>query len=358
MSCTVNILCYKSKTLSNGEHPLMICISKDGKRKYQSLGISVLPQHWDFEKNRPKRNSPNKELIQKFINDKVSEYSAQILEMKVIGKDFTASKLLKSSKNNIIRCTVHELFDKQIKQLEKDGRLKYASTFKELKASMIDYCKDLDIYFSDIDVQWLKGYEAWLKLKGLSLNSIGVRFRTLRVLYNKALDENMVRQDDYPFKVYKVSKLHEETAKRSITKNDIEQIITYKCEGKYKRLSVDLFYFSYLCAGINFKDIAYLTKNNIIDNRLVYYRKKTKKLIKIPIHNEAMNIIKKYEHPNQIYLFPILSSFHQTEIQKANRLSKILRTINKYLKEIGKELELPIDLTTYRARHRVVSFAL
>ena len=53
MNATVNVLCYKSKTLSNGEHPLMIRVCKDGKKKYVSLGISVKPQYWDFEKNRP-----------------------------------------------------------------------------------------------------------------------------------------------------------------------------------------------------------------------------------------------------------------------------------------------------------------
>ena len=34
MNATVNVLCYKSKTLSNGEHPLMIRVCKDGKKKY------------------------------------------------------------------------------------------------------------------------------------------------------------------------------------------------------------------------------------------------------------------------------------------------------------------------------------
>ena len=40
MDATISVVCYKSKTLSNGEHPLMLRISKDGKKKYQSLGIS------------------------------------------------------------------------------------------------------------------------------------------------------------------------------------------------------------------------------------------------------------------------------------------------------------------------------
>ena len=42
MNTTANIVCYKSKTLANGEHPLMIRICKDGKKKYlsESLGHS------------------------------------------------------------------------------------------------------------------------------------------------------------------------------------------------------------------------------------------------------------------------------------------------------------------------------
>ena len=42
MDAGVNILCYKSKTLANGAHPLMIRVCKDGKKKYVSLGVSVL----------------------------------------------------------------------------------------------------------------------------------------------------------------------------------------------------------------------------------------------------------------------------------------------------------------------------
>ncbi|NDV45894.1 hypothetical protein D0T49_02375 [Paludibacter sp. 221] len=33
MDATVNIICYKSKTLKNGEHPLMIRIIKNRKTK-------------------------------------------------------------------------------------------------------------------------------------------------------------------------------------------------------------------------------------------------------------------------------------------------------------------------------------
>lgn len=53
MSASISVLCYKYKTLSNGQHPLMLRVHKDGKRKLVSLGVSVSASDWDFTKNQP-----------------------------------------------------------------------------------------------------------------------------------------------------------------------------------------------------------------------------------------------------------------------------------------------------------------
>lgn len=350
MNATVNVVLFKSKTLANGEHPLMIRVCKDNKKKYKSLGISIHPQFWDFDKNKPRKNCPNKEQIQTLISDNIKDLSGSILDFKTENKEFTATKVIERVKEPSLKKTVEQLFDSEINRLQGEGRLKYASTYKELKASLLNFNMHLDIYFSEIDINWLKRYEAYLRTKGLADNSIGVRFRTLRTLFNKAISENIVKSDYYPFKAYKVSKLRKGTVKRAITKADIELIINHKVENDYSQLAIDLFYFSYLSGGINFVDMAYLTYDNIVDKRLIYIRKKTKKLIKLPIQDKAMDIVKKYKSNNS-YIFPILSEFHKTDIQKANRVHKVLGKINKYLKAVGEELGLPIDLTTYVARH-------
>jgi len=216
---------------------------------------------------------------------------------------------------------------------------------------MIDYNGHLNIYFSDIDVSWLKQYEAYQRKKGFAENTLGIRFRTLRALYNLAIEEEIVKPEYYPFKKFKVARLQQETIKRAISKEEIKEVLNYDCKAdKYLQLAVDLFSFSYLIGGINFVDIAYLTKENVIDSRLIYKRKKTGKLIKLPIHTEAMKYILKYQSLEP-YLFPILSSFHRTDQQKINRIHKIIAKVNHRLKTIGKELNLLINLTTYVARH-------
>lgn len=75
MNATVKVLCYKSKTFSNGEHPQMQCVCKDNKRKYLSLGISVSAEHWDFKSNQPNDRCPNRERIIILI---ISHYSYYI----------------------------------------------------------------------------------------------------------------------------------------------------------------------------------------------------------------------------------------------------------------------------------------
>lgn len=351
MNANVNILCYKSKTLSNGEHSLMIRICKDGKKKYQSLGVSVNPAHWDFKKNKPKSNCPNREYINKLIADRSSEFTEQIVKLKSECKDFTANSLIDQSATKVKPKTVNDVFLEQLQRLTDGNRRGYMLSVRQVYNSLIAYNRHLDIYFPDIDIAWLRKYETWLRKQGLAENTIGIRFRTLRAIYNLAIEEDIVKAEYYPFKKYKVSKLHQETVKRAISKEDVNKILEYQSTNRYMRFPIDLFAFTYYAGGINFVDIAYLTRENLIDERLVYTRCKTGKLIKVPLQPQAVDLIEKYSTKDSTYLFPILSDQHKTEQQRANRVHKVISKVNERLKEIGKALDIPIELTTYVARH-------
>lgn len=351
MSTTVNVLCYKSKTLSNGESPLMIRICKDGKKKYKSIGVSINPMYWDFVKGRLKRTCPNHDYIQSAITEHIRMYSTHVIELQTTQQDFTASSLVDKLNRPLMKRTVREVVEGEIKRLKDENRLNYASSHKHLLNSLYGFTASLDIPFSDIDVRWIKSYESYLRQKGLASNSIGIRLRTLRAVYNRAIEDNVVKAECYPFKKYKVSKLQEDTVKRALTKEDVSKVISFKSSNPYHRLPIDLFTFSYFMGGINFVDMAYLTEANIVDGQLVYVRRKTKKLIKLPLQPMAMALIRKYSSSDNLYLFPVLTAFHETEQQKMNRVRKAIKKINKRLTEIGKELKMPIDLTTYVARH-------
>lgn len=208
MATTINVLCYKSKTLNNGEHPLMIRICKDGKKKYISLGVSVKAEHWNSEKNVPKANYPNKEHISILIANKKKEYETEIVKLKSEDKLFTANTLSEQISNSVKPRTVEEAFKAYIQLLQEENRRGYMLSVQQVYNSLIKYNKHLDLHFTVIDATWLKRYEAWLRNSGLAENTIGIRFRTLRTIYNYAIENDMVQAEHYPFKKYKVSKLN------------------------------------------------------------------------------------------------------------------------------------------------------
>ncbi len=285
------------------------------------------------------------------INEKINEFQRIILDKKVNNAEFTATTLLQStdtfqSKHLV---SVGEGFLNYIQALKNENRLRYAGMFEVSYSSFIKFNKHLDIPFSDIDVAWLKKYEQWMKSNHYAINTIGTRLRHLRAVFNKAVESKQTTA--YPFNSYKLSKVNQQTAKRAISKQDIQRVINYKGKSDMERLAIDLFTFSYFTAGINFIDMAMLERSNIVDGQFVYYRKKTKKQIIIPLQDKAVEIIKKYSNEHSPYLFPVLSSFHKTEAQVANRLHKVLAKVNKHLKDIGDKLKLPLPLTTYVARH-------
>ena len=350
---TVDVICYKYKPLKNGELPLKIKVCKDRKTRYINLGVSTKAEYWDFEKNQPKSTCPDRELIEKLISSKISEVKSKIVELKSEDKEFSATTLVDKVSNPVRLITVGELFKQHIHCLEEEKRTGYKLSIQQTYNSLIKFNRHLDIPFSEMDYNWLKGYEVWLRKQGKSENTIGIRFRNIRMVFNLAVNMKLVKQEDYPFRKFNVSKLHEETAKRALTKEEVKAVINYPVAGKdyYTRLAVSLFTFSYFMGGINFVDMAYLTEKNIIENRLIYHRRKTGKLINLSMQEKALLVLKEYKRSYEPYLFPILSSKHKTEQQRLNRLHKVITKVNKALKSIGEELKIPIKLTTYVARH-------
>lgn len=361
MNASLSVVCYKSKRLSNGESPLMLQVSKGGKRQYQSLGVSVNPKFWDFSKNKPKSNCPNREYILKLILNKQAELQQRMLELNAEQKEYTTTTLLHDEHRKFELKTVKQFYQELIEQYKANdkcgNRLIYKSSYNSINVFTNG---NLEIPFSAIDVAWLNKYEKWLRSKGNKETTMSLMFRTLRSAYNKAIESKCARKSDYPFNDYRISKFDVSTEKRAIAKADVLKFSTdIRPIGKqqYVQLSKDIFIFSYLCGGINFTDIANLTKDNIIEGkRLHYIRQKTGRLIKLGLSEEALQIIRRYAVESKGYLFPILNAqLHKIPLQKQNRIHKMLGKVNKNLKLLAAQLGVEANLTTYVARHSFAS---
>ncbi|MDP4286234.1 MAG: site-specific integrase [Bacteroidota bacterium] len=358
MSANIKVVLYPSKTLKNGEHPIMLRVIKDRKPKYISIGFSCTKDLWDDKENLPKKKHVHYKELCILISDKLSEAQRMVLDLQNDNKDLSAHEIKGKLKRKVVNNPlIVDYFDNVIKRLIAAGQIKNAEIYKDTKRNLSHFIQSRQLHFSDIDVQFLNSFEEFLKTSGKGSNTIYIYLRTLRALLNKAIKEDVCSEKYYPFKRFSLSKYSKiKTQKRAIEKKDIDKIKNLTLS-KHPHLidARNIFLFSYYCRGMNFIDIASLKWKDIKNNRLSYRRKKTNDLFNMEIFAPAKNILNYYKpltfSNRESYVFPIFNENHITSQSMHNRRTKMLREVNLRLKEIGQLAKIKTELTTYVARH-------
>ncbi len=63
LTTSVEAICFNYRPKKDNTYPIMLRLTKSGKRKYVSLGVSVKEENWDFNKKFPKRNCPDRDMM-------------------------------------------------------------------------------------------------------------------------------------------------------------------------------------------------------------------------------------------------------------------------------------------------------
>jgi len=354
---SIKVMLYTSKKLSNGEHPIMLRVIKDRKPKYISLNLSCSKLLWNDKENVPSKKHPLYNSIVNKINKKKHEASKLIIGLETDDIELSSEqiqlKLRAEVKNKV---TVFNYFKEVIEKLETSNRIGYANIFKSTRNSFVKFRNNKDLHFVDITPSLILKYEEWFYQRDVKMNSVFVFLRTFKTLINNAKKEGITRADYNPFKDISFTKFRRiKTSKRAISKDEIIAITKLDLkEGTALSDARNYFLFSYYSRGINFIDIANLKWSNIVNDRLLYERKKTKELLSIGLLDPAKLILKYYEkfkEDDSSYIFPILSSKYITAKSIDNRIDKMLKIVNSNLKNIGSQAGIKEKLTTYVARH-------
>ena len=357
MEETISVICNKFKVLKNGECPIMLRVAKDGKRSMKSLGVSVNPAYWDFSKNCPKKNCPNRVMLMQLISQTLAEYQGKMMVAKLKGEEISASSVVADCKLSKCHITVENYITKHIQELRDSGKVGNSYAYLNLRTTLQNfYGKKLNFTFNAVDVSFCNKFEAWMRKNKFEDTTMHYYFRTLRATYNKAVEANCAVREKSPFVEYKLSRFSTKTKKRALSKESVKKILKMDCSdmSEKARLAHDVFSFSYYCGGISLVDVANLTPDNIIDGRLIYERQKTHGMINLVMLDEAKTIIERYAtyQKRAGYLFPILDNRkHITPMQKFNRVRKLCCQLNKELHKIAANLKIKEDVTTYVARH-------
>lgn len=354
----ISAICRKDRISKQNDVAIIIRLYHNGVVRKITSGLRIKVDYWDFDNNCLKSGTPNQQHLQYLLDKQIQELKKRELEYKIQGKNYSIDDVIGTKKKPAM--TVAEYFQKIINELSSLGRLNTRDKYKFTLSSLNKF-RSMKISFTDIDFQLLKDYEMFLRKSGLTDNSIATKFSTLKAVFNKALNEEIFVCNKNPFKKYKVGSLWASTCKRAIDKETIFQLtqldlsVVNTCPKAYLELARNIFMFSYLTAGINFKDIALLKYADVENGRIYYVRHKTKKILTFTLLPEAQKILDKYSKTDaeeDDYIFPILDKkVHVTEQQKFDRIQKVRGRINKGLRHISEAMNLKHHLTTYVARH-------
>lgn len=239
-----------------------------------------------------------------------------------------------------------------IAKCREQGKSRTAETYISMLSSFITFLKGRDVLLNMLDCELLEDYEAFLKHKELSLNTISFYMRKLRAIYNRAVEKEIIIHK-YPFK--RVYTSIEKTPKRAIPLKVITKLKTANLSHKPKLDTVrDLFLFSFYTRGMSFIDLAYLRKTDLKNSILTYKRRKTNQKLQIKWEKCMEEIVQKYSNNTTEYLLPII--LDSTKCHRLQYMSKLAYT-NKLLKKLAVEIKIDSNLTMYVARHSWASAA-
>ena len=238
-----------------------------------------------------------------------------------------------------------------IAQQKQLGKIRTSETYTATLKSFMAFRESQDVPLDGISSDMMLLYEAHLKTRDVSMNTISFYMRNLRAVYNRAVEKELTPQNN-PFRhVYTgVNK----TIKRAIPIKEIKALkeldLSLKPSLDFAR---DMFMFSFYTRGMSFIDMAYLKKSDLQNGILTYRRRKTGQQLTIKWEKCMEDIVSKYPKNQTDYLLPIIKE----TVNERRQYDNALHLVNYHLKDLSSLLKLQRPLTMYVARHSWASAA-
>ena len=235
----------------------------------------------------------------------------------------------------------------------KDGKSSSTACNYATAVSSFKHFSGEDVPLEGICKQKVSKWQKWLRDKGLSPNTVSCYVRSLRSLYNQAVECGKVK-DRRPFQNIPTPRC--ETAKRALSSTDIRKIMDVELpKGSFDELSKDLFLFQFYAQGMPFVDMARLKRRQVESGRMTYHRRKTNGRVSVALEPCIERLIGKYASYPGEYVFPIMPGFDGKDFDR--KYHSALCRYNCALKRIARLAGVEANLTSYSARHTWASEA-
>ena len=368
---------FRPSTVDGKEGGLYFQIIHNRVVRQLNTDYKVFAEEWDAESESVIVNGNRSNLllgIQERLAWDVARLEKVVRSLETECRRFTADDVItmfhKLTKESSLFTFMHGV----IAQLKQLGKVRTSETYTATLNSFMAFREEQDVPIDGISSDLMLMYEAYLKARGVRMNTISFYMRNLRAVYNRAVEKGLTSQNN-PFRhVYTGV---DKTVKRAIPIKAIKALkeldLSMKPSLDFAR---DMFMFSFYTRGMSFVDMAYLRKTDLQNGILTYRRRKTGQELTIKWEKCMAEIIAKYSENQTDFLLPIIkeqgngrnSESHQAclngrvvtdegEANERRQYDNALHLVNYRLKKLSTMLKLQRPITMYVARHSWASVA-
>lgn len=289
--------------------------------------------------------------IQERLSWDATRLEKVVRSLEIERRRFTADDVITMFHKQTKESSLFNFMHGVIAQLKQLGKIRTSETYTATLKSFMAFRENQDVPLDGISSDLMLLYEAHLKARDVSMNTISFYMRNLRAVYNRAVEKGLTPQNN-PFRhVYTGV---DKTIKRAIPIKEIKVLkeldLSLKPSLDFAR---DMFMFSFYTRGMSFIDMAYLKKSDLQNGILTYRRRKTGQQLTIKWEKCMEDIVSKYPKNQTDYLLPIIKE----TVNERRQYDNALHLVNYHLKDLSSMLKLQRPVTMYVARHSWASAA-
>ena len=322
-----------------------------------STSFHIFPSEWDMRLSSLSTSvaPTRRQTIASFrerIHLDIECFSRIIRSFEQRAIPYSAEDIIEKFRRYSSRLSLFSFMSGVIASLRANGKIRTAETYAATLRSFRKFRNEEDVMLDAFSPSLMEAYEAWLRNRGITLNTVSFYLRILRAVYNRALEEDMF-DDRKPFRhVYTGV---DKTVKRALPLRLIKKIKALNLKNSPNlELARDIFLLSFMLRGMSFIDMAFLKKSDLRNGYIIYRRRKTGQQLMVAWTKDMQHILDKYPENNTPYLLPILSNPNAKELYLYRNMGY---KVNHNLKLIALRLGIEIPLTMYVARHNWASAA-
>lgn len=311
------------------------------KTIYINTHIKLNPEQWNEMKQEVRRNHPDFSTINNYLAKMRAEINTFYVEFvrnnKIdfeVFKEQLLAKLFQGKVSNK-EISVIEAFKKYLEFTKIDkssGTLRiYNGLYNQIKEYQ-DYIRQ-EISFEDINIEFFERFlDFSISIKKNSNNTAYKKNKQLKTFFKWAEDRGFLKRDDYK----KVKIREDQVDNIHLSDKELKDLFDLDLSNNLRLDRVRDVFCMECFTGQRFSDIANLDFNDIKDNFWLLRTKKTRDILRIPLNEYALSILRKYKESGAL---PVISN----------------QRTNNYLKELAKlaEINEPTKRVYYRGSKRI-----